>query len=519
VALTLLCTGMIACGDADDDGGGATASGGDTDGSGTSSPGTASAGTSASATNGGTTGGGSTSGTTAGVTSDDPSGGSGSETTSTTGASSGTDGTTATTDATDTDPGTTGTTDASGTTAGTDTGSGTDTSTTGEPAGPTCSATLDPAVNGTFVELCAVEGKVGHVRLTNLVVPPMHASTQVLLGLDAAPTGPQAALDPGEFKLLFYGGSGVAPPPAIQAVFGATTVTLPLDGGFLAAPSTVCFDVHDGAADLTPAVVLWVDGLGGADCEDPATLTVATAAAVVQDFGAELGAIADGATYARQSAAPGSLEIELRNAPVTLREELASAPSTTCELAGPTTTDWTALCVPEAGPARHVRVEGAAAPAPNRYWYIALGEDEQPAGNPGTQAGDGTFVLTGGQSNSGASWTWLRFNGGSTTQYGFATESGDPLYTAGPSTVCFDAVEGAGGNLRIRLWATGALGADCADFATLGPANVLYDSETDMDTGAIWNAPLRSDGFGFVKLSSTDATIGRVVVSSEPAIR
>jgi hypothetical protein len=288
LARTALLIGIVACDGGETGPPASSAGGGDTDGgadSSTSATGTGSASDGSTGTAAASTGGGADTGS---LTGD------GSGTAATTSDSGGSTG--------------------GGSTAGTSGDPG-----TGATLEPSCGSELDPAVNGTFVALCAVDGKVGHVRLTNLVVPPMHASTQVFLGMAGPPAGPQAPLDPGQFKLLFYGGAGGAPPPIVQVVFGASAVDLSLDGGFLATPSTVCFDVHDGAPGLAPAVVLWRSGEGGADCADPSTLTVASAAAVVDDFAGEVGAIAEGTSYARQSAGEGTLAIELRNTPVTER--------------------------------------------------------------------------------------------------------------------------------------------------------------------------------------------------------
>ena len=157
--------------------------------------------------------------------------------------------------------------------------------------------------------------------------------------------------------------------------------------------------------------------------------------------------------------------------------------------------------------------EGASASAPNSYFYVVGGTDT-PTGTPAE--GPGTLLVTGGQSNSTASWTWFRFDEQSTTQFQF-TDGTDPLYTAGASEICFDLPADSSGNATLLFWATGANGADCQDMATLTEATALYDSATDVDTGSMWAAALANTELWF-KTNNATATLERAVLYRDPAV-
>ncbi|MHB1329437.1 MAG: hypothetical protein ACYC2K_14660, partial [Gemmatimonadales bacterium] len=278
--------------------------------------------------------------------------------------------------------------------------------------------------------------------------------------------------------------------------------------------ATVCFDLHDGSATAAPAFVLWVDGQRGADCETRSTLTAATAFGARAHWHGATGAVAKQAkAYFRQSGAGATTpKITLSAEPVLDASAIAAA--TSCNAAWATNTDWQPLCTPTTGTVRHVRLEGVQASANNSYFYTVLGQDAAPTGNPALSAGK--LIVTGGRSNSGASWTWFRFNTGSTTQYSY-TAGGNALYTAGPSTVCFDTGANANGSARLVFWATGANGASCADRSSLTLDRALYDSSTDPTTAAIWDVPYVTGKLNFIKTSNPNVTVGNVVVSTEPA--
>lgn len=179
-------------------------------------------------------------------------------------------------------------------------------------------------------------------------------------------------------------------------------------------------------------------------------------------------------------------------------------------------TEWQQLCAPDAGAARHVRVEGIQSTANNSYWYVVVGQDPSPSGIPAGSAGK--LIVTGGRSNAGTSWTWFRFGTGSTTQFSYATDAGAALYTAGASTVCFDTGANADGTARFVFWATGAKGANCSDRSTLTLASALYDSSADQATASIWNAPYAAGKLNFVKTSNTSVSMGNVILSADPAV-
>ncbi len=376
------------------------------------------------------------------------------------------------------------------------------------------SCSTDISQGDSFVELCAIDVPVRHVRIENLRAPATHASAQIVFGFQAPPAGANEPLAAGQFRVLFYGGGVPAPAALVQASFG--TVDAALDGAaaFINAGATVCFDLHDGSATSAPASVLWVDGQRGANCGNRSTLTAASAFAARAQWQGATGAVAKQAkAYFRQSASGAtSPKVTLSAEPAL--EASAIAAATSCSAAWATNTDWQQLCTPAAGTVRHVRLEGVEATANNSYFYTVLGQDANPTGNPALSAGK--LIVTGGRSNSGSSWSWFRFNTGSTTQYSY-TAGGNALYTAGPSTICFDTGANSNGTARLVFWATGANGANCADVATLTLERALYDSSTDPTTAAIWDVPYVTGKLNFLKTSNPNVTVGNVVVSTEPA--
>jgi hypothetical protein len=376
-----------------------------------------------------------------------------------------------------------------------------------------CTTTVTAAQGDSFVELCALSGPVRHVRIENLRAPATHASAQVVFGFDAPPASATATLAADQFRVLLYGGGTPAPAALIQASFGTADETLDGGAAFLNAATTVCFDLHDGGADTAPAFVLWVSGQKGADCANRSTLTAATAFGARAYWGGAKGAVDKAAkVYFRQAASGGTAPaVTVSTEPVLTAAAISAA--TTCTSNWATNTDWQALCAPSAGIARHVRLSTVASTANNSYFYAVLGQDPSPTGNPAAAAGK--LIITGGRANSGASWTWFRFGSGSTTQFSYATDAGSALYTAAPSTICFDTGATASGNARVVFWATGAKGADCAAPATLTLTSALYDSSTDAATGSIWSAPFALGKLNFITTNNATSTIGALTVSSE----
>jgi len=384
-----------------------------------------------------------------------------------------------------------------------------------EPDVTNCTTTLTAANADTFVELCELTVPARHVRIENLRASATHEFAQIVFGFDAPPASSTGAVAADQFRVLFYGGGVPAPPALTQLTFGSASETLDGSGAFINGGATVCFDLHDGSATTAPAFVLWVSGQRGANCSDRSTLTAATAYGVKADFGGVTGAIDKQANaYFRQSSVSGAAPVITLSGDAVLSADQIAA-STTCTTAWSANTDWQQLCSPAGGIVRHVRLEGIQAASNNSYFYAVFGQDPDPTGNPAASAGK--LILTGGRSNSGASWTWFRFGTGSTTQFNYTGASSAPLYTDGPSTICFDTGANSNGTARLVFWATGANQADCAVRSTLTLERALYDSSTDEATGSIWAAALVAGKQNFVKTNNANVTIGNVVVSSEAA--
>lgn len=391
-----------------------------------------------------------------------------------------------------------------------------------EPPHPTrCTTSIAPAQGDAFVELCKPDqGIVQHVRVSGVQVPATHESAQIVFGFDTPPASATATLSGEQLRVLLYGGGAPAPPALLEATWGTNRQVV---GGNVpslnTAPSTVCFDVHDGGTDAPPYFAIWVHGQKGADCLDRATLTVASAHAIRASWRGEVGALAKGAkAYYRQSVGvKTSARVTMSSVAALSPDALKAAIS--CATPWVANTDWQKLCTPAANDVRHVRIENASATANSRYFYAVLGQDAAPTGNP--VIGAGKLIVTGGRAQSAASWTYFRFGDvagqSSTGQFTYATDAPAPLYTPGPTTVCFDLGTTMTGNTRLVFWATGANGADCSDHATLSTANALYDSTTDATTGNIWQGLIAAGKENFIKTSGAEVTLGGAVVSSEPA--
>lgn len=378
-----------------------------------------------------------------------------------------------------------------------------------------CVTNVTAAQGDTFVELCALDAPVRHVRIENFRAPATHASAQLLFGFDSLPESAQAELASDQFRVLFYGGGVPFPPPVAQASFGGVDVSLG-DASFVNEGATVCFDLYDGAATKAPAFVLWVDGVKGADCDDRTTLTAASAYSALTEWGGTEGGIDMAAkAYFRQSAAGGTEPtIHLYAEPVLTEAEITAA--TTCSTTWEANTDWQQLCAPAVGSVRHVRIDAAGATADNSYFYAVFGQDASPIGNPVPD--NGKLIVTGGRSHLGSSWTWFRFGAGSTTQFSYVTDTDAAIYTDGPTAICFDLGSNSDGAAHFIFWATGAGGADCADIATLTADNALYDSVTDPTTADIWNGGLAEGKLNFIKTNNAAASVGVITVSSESAV-
>ncbi len=391
------------------------------------------------------------------------------------------------------------------------------------PAGPgitpplasECSTSITAANDGAFVELCEISSTVRHVRIENARATATHGSAQILFGFSAPPTATSGALGADQFRVLLYGGGTPAPSPVLQATFGAADASIDENASYINAGATICFDLHDGSATTAPQFVVWVSGQRGANCNERSTLTAATAMGARVHWQGATGAVAKQfKAYFRQSAGSGATpKITLLADPVL--NEAAIAAATSCTTAWTNNTDWQQLCTPAGGAARHVRIDAVQSAANNSYFYAVFGQDPSPTGNPA--AGAGKMIITGGRSSSGASWTWFRFGTGSTTQFNYATDAPSPLYTQGPSTICFDMGANSDGTARMVFWATGANGADCAVPSSLRLDRALYDSAADPATASIWDAAHVSGKLNFIKTNNANVTAGTVTLSAEAA--
>ena len=161
-----------------------------------------------------------------------------------------------------------------------------------------------------FVELCALDVPVGHVRLENVKAPRTHADAMIVFGFDAAPTVPARDLEIGADQLgvLLYGGGVPFPPPVFQATFSETDASLGDDNSFINDGGTVCLDIHNGSATTSPVLIVWVDGINEADCETRSTLTGVSAYAVTA-FDATGAIDLEAKNYFRQAAEGGTTPV------------------------------------------------------------------------------------------------------------------------------------------------------------------------------------------------------------------
>lgn len=382
-----------------------------------------------------------------------------------------------------------------------------------EPGDPTrCETVIDPSDSGDYIELCEIEeGVVSHVKLEGVTTPATHATALFFLGYDDTPTANQGPIDEGQYRLMLYGGSSPAPPAQAGVQFGDAGATLfvaphVVNGG------TVCFDIHDGGADAAPYTVVWVDGVNDASCDDEMTLTLGSAVAIEASFGGLRGAVDKSAKafYYQSGGLTTGPTITLSNATVTDATDIAATLECTTDLAEDNT--WQTLCEPEAGAARHIRVEGIEATASSRYFYIVAGGTEDP---PST-AEDGRFQFLGGQNHFSTSATQFKFNADIDTG-----QADFDLYLT-PTTVCMDlttsTTPGSMGNpgvttTHVKFWATGSQGADCEDISTLTETSALFESD-DAWTGAVDTSTF------WGRLSNPDGLAAqRVILSRNPASR
>lgn len=334
-----------------------------------------------------------------------------------------------------------------------------------------CTSLIE-ASESAFTELCAIDGPVRHVRIEGLLAPRTHASTQVLFGFSEAPASTNPVTGEGQFKAMFYGGGVPFPTPQLVGQFGELEATLSDNATFVHTSSTVCFDLHHGSESTPPHLVVWVDGVNGADCEDFDSLSLETAFSRELWWEGATGAITAGLpTYFRQAAEQA--------ATVTLFADAATDPSLyapfecTSTIASDNST-ISELCQTE-GPARHIKIEGLYATG-HSFARLAFGFEQAPASSQ-PEVGDGqAHILFYG----GTPQVTKNFEGMTSTTVG-----ADFLHST--STVCMDVHDGSDESAPYMIiWVDGQEGADCDDKSTLNLASAFSVELTfEGQTGAI----------------------------------
>lgn len=241
-----------------------------------------------------------------------------------------------------------------------------------------------------------------------------------------------------------------------------------------------------------------------------------SASAIEAAFDGPRGLALDVQPWFRASGVGGDLTVTTGLEPVLDAADVRTAQ--TCTQTWAANTDWQALCTPGLGQIGHVRLQDVQTTGNNAYWYVVAGESAaNPTGAPAT--GPGKLIVTGGQANSGASWTWFRFDDEQSALLELPSPGApDALYTSGATDVCFDlAPDPTDDALQLLFWATGQDGADCGDRTTLTVGNALYDSSTDPNAATLWAESLAS-GSAWVKTSSGAVTIGTVTVDARAAV-
>ncbi len=362
-----------------------------------------------------------------------------------------------------------------------------------------CSVTMDASISGHVTRLCDIAGPVRHFTIAGVAVPAGHEYAQIIFGVDEASALKQTGFEDSEVRVTLYGGG--PPPPALLFV-QSNAFANPMESPYVPFTNdetTVCGDVDGGTTARAARIVLWVDGQDGADCSDRSTLTLASAALIETDWTQRFPGLPF-AHYGQTASITTFPTVTLSDAPALSDEAFESAERCTTTIAA--SADWQPLCTPALGGAvRHVRIEGVRVLAANRFGHLVVGAPADSTGNPASAPGDRRFILSMGWSHLDTSWTYFRFNGGSSAQFEYATDDAQALYTDAASTVCVD-LGAADDHARVLFWASGAGGADCADWSTLSAANALYDSAADTEHGDIWNADFAEGLADFIKLSN-----------------
>ncbi len=139
----------------------------------------------------------------------------------------------------------------------------------------TCSTTW--AANTDWQQLCApAVGDVRHIRIDAVESSSNNSYFYAVLGQDPSPTGNPA---PDEGKLIITGGRSNSGSSWTWFRFGAASTgqfSYTTDEGYSIytdGPTSICLDLGSNA-DGTARLVFWATDAEGADCADPATLTL-----------------------------------------------------------------------------------------------------------------------------------------------------------------------------------------------------------------------------------------------------
>ena len=375
-----------------------------------------------------------------------------------------------------------------------------------------CRSRVASAEGGTFHELCSLEeGVVGHFRIDRFRTAGMHASTQLLFGFPEPPTSTTVELQSDQFRLMIYGLTPDSFYPSLGAREGdiQESTGFDVEGVDFTQEQTLCADIFAGGGNASSSILFWLDGVNGADCSEPATLHLRS---IVGEFYGEHGDEArqlnlEGGAYFYQAASVDSAAV------ITLFD----APKSGCETLWETTTDWQSLCETRSQfGGGHYRVESAQTGegGTNQYLSLIIGEESSlPEGNPSAAEDTQTLILYGGASNTGDSVNWISFNGQNTgfqaQRESFQTDNGEPFFTQRAMTFCADIWQDQkdeGPEVRVRMWATGANGANCKVPSTLTVDAVLYDRT--------FPGELRENGHDFIKTNNEALTLTRVFITN-----
>lgn len=155
-----------------------------------------------------------------------------------------------------------------------------------------CASTVTAAAS--FVELCEIDGPVRHVKIAGLDIPVGSQTAQWVFGFEEAPEVSAPAIGENQFRLSLYGGHNMASQSTVTTNFAGTAGAAWNESVFagtsaLASATSACFEVLEGSEDESPAVIVWVGGVNGANCDDKSTLNRDSALGFLTEFGDKTG--------------------------------------------------------------------------------------------------------------------------------------------------------------------------------------------------------------------------------------